>query len=45
GTWRFDQVTVSGTAVPEPSAAAGLLSLGFIGGGAQLVRNRRKVQA
>jgi hypothetical protein len=45
GTWRFDQVTVSGTAVPEPSAAAGLLSLGFFGGATRLVRNRRKVQA
>jgi hypothetical protein len=45
GTWRFDQVTVSGTAVPEPSAAAGLFSLGLVGGAARLVRSRRKVQA
>lgn len=45
GTWRFDQVTVSGTAVPEPSAAAGLLSLGFFGSATRLVRNRRKAQA
>jgi hypothetical protein len=45
GTWRFDQVTVSGTAVPEPSAAAGLFSLGLVGGASRLVRSRRKVQA
>jgi hypothetical protein len=45
GTWRFDQVTVNGTAVPEPSAAAGLFSLGLVGGAARLVRSRRKVQA
>jgi hypothetical protein len=45
GTWRFDQVTVNGTAVPEPSAAAGLFSLGLVGGAARLVRNRRKAQA
>ena len=30
GTWRFDNVTVSGTLIPEPSAAA-LLALGGLG--------------
>lgn len=45
GTWRFDEVTVQGTAVPEPSEVVGLLGLGLFGGVAQFVRNRRKVQA
>lgn len=36
GTWRFDMVTISGTAVPEPAAAL-LGSLGLLG----LLRRRR----
>jgi hypothetical protein len=45
GTNRVDNFTVTGTAVPEPSAAAGLFSLGLVGGATRLMRNRRKVQA
>lgn len=36
GTWRFDNVTISGTAVPEPSAAL-LGAVGILG----LLRRRR----
>jgi MYXO-CTERM domain-containing protein len=36
GTWRFDMVTVSGTAIPEPTAAL-LGSIGLLG----LLRRRR----
>jgi hypothetical protein len=36
GNWRFDNVTISGTAVPEP-ASLGLLALGVVG----LIARRR----
>ena len=36
GNWRFDNITISGTAVPEP-ASLGLLGLG----GLSLLRRRR----
>lgn len=31
GTWRFDNVVVSGSAIPEPASAAALVGLGALG--------------
>ena len=39
GNWRFDNVTINGTAVPEPASAA---SLGLAGLGVLAKRNNRK---
>ncbi len=39
GTWRFDMVTVSGTAVPEPSALGLLAVAGVVAGGLRRKRS------
>lgn len=40
GTWRFDNVTITGTAIPEPSTSAALLGLFAIGAAALRRRSR-----
>ncbi len=39
GNWRYDNINISGTAVPEPSTLA-LLAVGAAGFGARLLRRR-----
>lgn len=38
GTWRFDNVVISGSAIPEPASAAALIGLGAMG----VVAGRRR---
>lgn len=40
GTWRFDNVTINGTAVPEPGSMALIMAIGTVG---LVVRSRRAV--